>query len=140
MMSIVRTAELRFAIRRPRTRAPPRSFLVNAPGDADESRRLQQTLSLQNSTKGGKNVIFAASSSCFGWHRRDTVGYRGHVFPQRLPPACPRWKNLRHIDADHGRERGVPRGAETPKQQCRRRRSDVLSGGNRMGDRQAETG
>src|SRR6266581_7964675 len=52
MMSIVRTAELRFAIRRPRTRAPPRSFLVNAAGDADESRRLQQTLSLQNSKEG----------------------------------------------------------------------------------------
>src|SRR5713101_6209243 len=60
------------------------------------------------------------------------------LFPQRFPPAWPRWKCVCHIHADPVRKRRVPGVNEIPTGQCSGRHSNVLSGNNGMDHRQAQ--
>ena len=55
----------------------------------------------------------------------------------RVPAAIVWLKRIFHINAEPVRKRGVHGAHEISNEQCFRRRSNVLSGGNGMGDRQA---
>ena len=59
------------------------------------------------------------------------------LFPQRFPPAWPRWKCVCHIHADPVRKRRVAGVNEIPTRQCSGRHSNLLSGNNGMDHRQA---
>ena len=48
-------------------------------------------------------------------------------FPQRFPPAWPRWKCVCHIHADPVRKRRVPGVNEIPTGQCSGRHSNLLT-------------
>src|ERR1700732_833173 len=61
------------------------------------------------------------------------------VFSQRFPAASRGWKRIFRIYAGYVREWGVHGGVcEAEHRECFRRRSDVLSGGNRLVDRHAQ--
>ena len=49
------------------------------------------------------------------------------LFPQRFPPAWPRWKCVCHIHADPVRKRRVPGVNEIPTGQCSGRHSNLLT-------------
>src|SRR5437870_9223000 len=55
-----------------------------------------------------------------------------HVLPQGFQPTSRSWKRIFHIHVEPVRKRGVPGVNETPNEQCFRRRSNVLYGGNSM--------
>jgi hypothetical protein len=69
---------------------------------------------------------------------RVAVWCGSNIFPQGFPPASRSWKRICHINAQPVFKRGVPGVHEIPNEQCFRRRSNVLPGGNGMGDRQAQ--
>src|SRR5262249_43765356 len=88
--------------------------------------------------KRRKNVVvtyidssYLCRGSGFGLWRRS------NVFSQRFTLASRGRKRVRRIHALHGHSRRVPGVRETPNEQCLRRLSDLLFGGDRVADRQA---